>query len=119
MTVVDDYIATYDGEARAKLEAMRDLIRTLVPEASEKIAYGLATWDLNGNLVHIGGFSRHVGLYPGAAGVAEFADELGPWTHSKGAIQFPLDQPLPTDLITRIVTFRATQQRAKPAKRRR
>lgn len=117
MTVIDDYLAGFEGEALAKLTGMRDLIREIAPEASEKIAYGTATWDLNGNMVHIAGFTHHVSLFPGAAGVAEFEGELGPWVHSKGTIQFPLADPLPSDLIRRIVEFRAAQQRAKRPRR--
>jgi uncharacterized protein YdhG (YjbR/CyaY superfamily) len=112
-SVIDEYIAGFEGEARERLTAMRDLIREVAPEASEKLAYGCATWDLNGNMVHIAGFARHVSLFPTAAGVAPFVDELGEWTHTKGTIQFPLDRPLPLPLIRRIVEFRAAQQRAK------
>ena len=118
-TPVDDYIAGFEGDALAKLEQLRDEIRAIAPEASEKISYGTATWDLNGNMVHIAGFNRHVSIFPGADGVAQFEDELGPYKHAKGTIQFPLDQPLPLELIRRIVEFRATQQRAKPTRRRR
>ncbi len=117
MTAVDEYIDGFDGEVREKREAMRDQIRAIAPEASEKISYGTATWDLNGNMVHIAGFKNHVSLFPGAVGVEAFLDELGGYTTSKGTIQFPLGAPLPTELIERIVTFRAEQQRAKPAKK--
>lgn len=119
MTVIDDYIEPFEGEARDKLIAMRDLIREVAPEASEKIAYAIPTWDLNGNMVHIAGFSAHVSLFPGAIGVEAFVDELGGLKHSKGTIQFPLGEPLPLPLIRRIVEFRAAQQREKkPARRR-
>jgi uncharacterized protein YdhG (YjbR/CyaY superfamily) len=117
MTVIDDYLNGFDGVALAKLTAMRDLIREVAPEASEKIAYGTATWDLNGNLVHIAGFNNHVSLFPGAVGVTAFEAELDGWVHSKGTIQFPLTDELPLDMIRRIVEYRAVQQRAKPPRR--
>jgi len=117
MTVIDDYIAGFEGEAHDKLTTMRDLIREIAPEASEKIAYGTATWDLNGNMVHIAGFNHHVSLFPGAVGVTAFEGELDGWVHSKGTIQFPLAEDLPLDLIRRIVEYRAAQQRVKRPRR--
>ena len=107
-----DAVQTIDAYIAAQPEALRALIRAEAPEASERIAYGLATFWLNGNLVHFGGFKAHIGLYPGATGVAAFESELGPYVHSKGAIQFPLDQPLPMELIRRIVAMRVEQNRA-------
>lgn len=118
-SVIDEYIDGFEGVVREKLLELAALVREVAPEASEKISYGTATWDLNGNMVHIAGFARHVSLFPGAVGVEAFEDELGGLTHSKGTIQFPLDRPLPLDLIRRIVEFRAEQQRAKPSKGRR
>ena len=112
-TVIDDYISDFEGSAHDKLVAMRDLIRGIAPEASEKIGYGIPTWVLNGNLVHIAGFARHVSLFPGAEPVEVFASELSGYKTSKGTIQFPLDADLPMELIGRIVEFRAAQQRAK------
>jgi len=112
---IDDYLDGFTGEHRRKLEQLRDTIRAVVPEASETISYGIPTWYLAGNLVHIAGFTRHVSLFPGAVGVAAFADELDALglTTSKGTIQFPLDAELPLDLVRRIVEFRAAQQRGK------
>lgn len=118
-TPVDDYLSGFDGEARSKLDAMAALIRRIAPEASEKIAYGTATWHLNGNMVHIAGFAKHVSLFPGAAGVEAFESELDGLVHSKGTIQFPLGRELPLGLIEKIVAFRAEQQRTKPTRVRR
>lgn len=119
MTTVDEYISAQERVQQERLQELRALITGLVPDAGEKIAYGIPTFTLNGNMVHIGAAATHVGLYPGADGVAAFADELDArgLRYSKGTIQFPLTDPLPIDLITRIVTFREAQQRAKPAKR--
>ncbi len=109
---VDDYISTTSGAAHDKLVEMRDLIRAIAPEASEKISYGMPTWHLNGNMVHIAAFTHHVSLFPGGV-VDRFADQLAGLKTSKGTIQFPLDAPLPLDVIRTIVEFRAEQQRAK------
>ena len=117
MTIVDDYIAAAPEPQRSLLYQMADAIRAIAPEASEKIAYGLATWDLNGNMVHIGSFKDHVSLFPGGV-VDQFADDLVGYKTSKGTIQFPLDAPLPMATIEKIVTFRADAQRAKTPRRR-
>lgn len=115
MSVIDDYLADFDGEHRRLMDALRALIESLVPEADQALSWRMPTYKLNGNLVHFAAGKHHVGLYPGSDGVARFVtelDELG-LKHSKGAIQFPLGAPLPADLVTRIVLFRAEQQRAK------
>ena len=108
MTVIDEYIAQAPESVRERLTELCTLIRGLVPAGTtEKISYGLPTFHRTKNLVHVGAQSRHTGLYPGPEAVAAFADELdlAGLTHSKGAIQLPHDQPLPTDLIRRIVAF--------------
>lgn len=115
MTGIDSYIASQGNDQQEKLRELRALVADLVPEAGEKMAYGIPTFTLNGNLVHIGAGKRHVSLYPGADGVALVwaeAQELG-LTLSKGTIQFPLTKPLPRALIAKVVTFRADQQRSK------
>ncbi len=117
--LIDDFVAATPEAGRTHLATLVSIIRAAAPEASEKLAYGMPTWYLSGNVVHAAGFSHHVGLYPGADGVASFVGELDGLglVHSKGAIQFPLDRPLPADLIGRIVALRVEQQRAKPPKR--
>ena len=83
------------------------MIRAAAPEASETISYGIPTFDLNGrHLVHFEAYARHLGFYPGADGIAAFEDELGPYKRAKGSVRFPLDRPLPTDLIRRMVEYR-------------
>ncbi|MDO5534623.1 MAG: DUF1801 domain-containing protein [Propionibacteriaceae bacterium] len=115
MTDIDGYLAQYSGPHRTHLDALRTLIARLAPEATETLSWSMPTWKLNGNLVHIAAGKHHVGLYPGAAGVEFVVDELDErgLKHSKGAIQFPVDQPLPLDLVERIVRFRIGQQEAK------
>ena len=100
MPAIDDYLAAVDGPARSLLADLIALVRETAPEAPERIAYRMPTWYLNGNLVHVAAFTRHVSLFPGADGVAAFEGELAGLVHSKGTIQFPLDRPLPVDLTS-------------------
>lgn len=117
--VIDDYIAGYSGRHRELMTELATLIRQLVPaETTEAFSWRMPTFKLNGNLVHFAAGKNHVGLYPGADGVELVAaelDELG-LKHSKGAIQLKLDESLPRDLVTRIVSFRVQQQQAKKAR---
>jgi uncharacterized protein YdhG (YjbR/CyaY superfamily) len=89
------------------------VIHAAAPEATEKISYQMPTFFLHGNLVHFAAFKHHIGFYPVPSGIEAFAAELAPYKRSKGAVQFPLDQPLPHDLITRIVDFRVAENRQK------
>ena len=115
MTVIDDYLAEHSGAHREHLDALRAIITRLAPDATEALAWNMPTWKLNGNLIHMAAGKHHVGLYPGADGVAFVADELDErgFKHSKGAIQLPVDQPIPVDLVERLVAFRVAQQEAK------
>jgi uncharacterized protein YdhG (YjbR/CyaY superfamily) len=108
-TTVDAYIAEFPPETRAVLEEMRALIRAAAPEATERVSYAMPAFDLNGPLVYFGGFARHVGLYPTGRGIEAFKDELELYKSGKGSVRFPLGEPLPTDLIRRIVEFRVGQ----------
>jgi uncharacterized protein YdhG (YjbR/CyaY superfamily) len=109
---IDAYIASFPSDTQEVLNRMRALIHARAPEATERMAYGIPTFFLNGNLVHFAGYARHTGLYPGASGIAHFAAELAPYKHAKGSVQFPLSEPLPAALIGRIVEFRLAEQRA-------
>ena len=114
------YIGQFPAATRVLLEEIRAIIRAAAPEATEKISYAMPTFYYLGNLVHFAGYAGHIGFYPGANGVAAFIDELGDYSTSKGTIQFPLDSPLPKDLITRIVAYRLQENRdLKAAKSRR
>lgn len=117
VSVIDDYIGSVDDPAAAMLSRIRDLVREAAPEATERMAYGMPTWWLNGNLVHAAVFARHVGFYPGADGVAQVEGRLADFVHAKGSIQFPLDRPLPEDLVRDVIAFRVTQQRALPTRK--
>ncbi len=113
---IDEYIAGFPKDIREILEKVRETIRQAAPEATEKISYQMPTFYLNGNLVHFAAFKKHIGLYPTPSGVAAFQEELAPYVKAKGSIQFPLDKPIPYDLITQITTFRAQENLAKAAK---
>ena len=108
---VDEYIAGCPPAAQAALREVRAVIAAAAPGAVETISYSMPTFDLHGrHLVHFAAHATHVGLYPTALGVAAFEDELAPYKHSKGSVQFPLSGPMPIDLIRRIVQTRVRQE---------
>ena len=106
---VDAYIAAFPPNVARALEHLRTIIRNTAPGAEETISYAIPSYKLNGMLVHFAGYVRHIGFYPGAAGIANFIDELAKFKTSKGAVQFPLDEPLPISLIEKIVRYRVKQ----------
>lgn len=110
---IDAYIDQFPAEVQEKLRQMRALIHEAAPQAEEKISYQLPTFYLNGNLVHFGAFKHHIGFYPAPAGIEAFKEELAVYQQSKGAVHFPLDQPIPAGLVRRIVQFRVEQNLAK------
>jgi uncharacterized protein YdhG (YjbR/CyaY superfamily) len=103
---IDEHIAQFPIATQQKLQAIRELVRSLAPRATEAISYGIPTFKLNGNLVHFAGYAKHIGFYPGSEAIEVFEKELAGYKTSKGTIQFPLDLPLPLDLIKRITQFR-------------
>lgn len=104
---IDAYIAAFPPGTQEILEQMRAIIRATVPDATETMSYAIPTFDVDGkHLVHFAGFARHVGFYPTPSGMAAFDDELAAYKHGKGSVQFPLEEPLPADLIRRMVVFR-------------
>jgi uncharacterized protein YdhG (YjbR/CyaY superfamily) len=108
---IDEYIAGFPSETRAALEEMRAIIREAAPGVDETISYAIPTFDLHGrHLVHFAGYERHVGFYPTPGGIAAFAHELAGYQTAKGSVQFPLDRPMPADLIRRIVAFRVEEE---------
>ncbi|WP_297507220.1 DUF1801 domain-containing protein [uncultured Caulobacter sp.] len=115
---VDDYLAALPADQRAALQALREQIRALVPEAEEAISYGLPTFKLHGNLAHFGGAAGHCAFYPGAV-VDAFADRLTGFDTAKGTIRFQPDHPLPPDLIRDIVALRVEGNRERAARKRR
>ncbi len=111
---IDEYIEDSDQKVKILLQKLRHTIKKSAPKATETINYGIPTFKLNGkNLVHFGGFKNHIGFYPTPGGIKEFEQELKTYSKSKGAVQFPLDKPLPTGLIEKIVKFRAQEIKRK------
>jgi uncharacterized protein YdhG (YjbR/CyaY superfamily) len=96
---IDEYIKSCSKDVQTKLKELRSLIKSLVPKASEKISYQMPTFFLNRNLVHFAAHSNHIGFYPTPSGITHFRKELEKYVTSKGAIQFPLEKPLPLGLI--------------------
>jgi len=110
---VDEYIASFPEETQVKLRELRATIRAAAPDAEEKISYQMPTFYLKGNLVYFAAWTKHIGFYAIPSANEAFQDELAAYTVSKGAVQFPLDQPLPVDLITRMVRFRVAENLAR------
>ncbi len=108
-TTIDAYIAQCPPEVRPILEKIRAVIKEAAPEAVEKISYQMPGFYFHGSLVWFGAHTHHVGFYPTGSGVEAFKDELSAYKTSRGAVQFPLDQPIPYDLIRRIVRFKVAE----------
>ncbi len=106
---IDEYIATFPQEVQKILEDLRTTIKAAAPDAIEKMSYQMPTFFLNGNLVHFAAWKNHIGFYPGAGGVQTFKAELAIYAGAKGSVQFPLEQPLPLKLISKIVKFRVAE----------
>jgi uncharacterized protein YdhG (YjbR/CyaY superfamily) len=107
---IDEYIADFPPATQTVLEEIRSIIRRVAPDATETISYAIPTFDLNGrHFIHFAGYAKHVGLYPTPVGMEEFAGDFASYKTGKGSVQFPLDQPLPVDLIERVVRYRLSQ----------
>ena len=107
---IDEYIAAFPNDVQDILEKIRMTIRKAAPEAEETISYQMPTFTLNGHyLVYFAAFKKHIGFYPAPIGNAEFEQELSVYGSGKGTVKFPLDQPIPLDLISKIVKFRAKE----------
>jgi uncharacterized protein YdhG (YjbR/CyaY superfamily) len=103
---IDEYIAGFPEDIQERLQKIRMAIRDAAPGAEEAIRYQMPTFTLKGNLVHFAAFKNHIGFYPAPRGIEAFRDELSAYEGAKGTVRFPLDQPIPYELIGRIVTFR-------------
>ena len=106
---IDEYIADFPPEVQKILEKMRSTIRKAAPYAEETINYQIPTFKLKGNLVHFAAFKKHIGLYPAPSGIEKFKNELSGYERAKGSVKFPLDKPIPFDLISKIVKFRVNE----------
>lgn len=104
---VDEYIGSFPVEVQELLKQVRKTIREAAPEAEESISYGMPAYKLfKKPLVYFAGFERHIGFYATPTGHSQFAKELSAYKHGKGSVQFPLDKPIPLDLISRITKFK-------------
>ena len=115
-TSIDEYIATFPEDVQKILQELRAVIKASAPDAEEKISYQMPTFALKGNLVHFAAFKKHIGFYPTPSGIQTFKDELSIYESAKGSVQFPIDKPLPLELVSKIVRFRVAEnlQKAKP-----
>lgn len=116
-TTIDEYIKEFPKEIQTVLKQMRATISKAAPRAEEAISYAIPTFKLNGNLVHFAAFKHHIGFYPGPSGIEAFKKELAKYEGAKGSVQFPLDQPLPLALISKVVKFRVGENEAKSKKK--
>jgi len=116
ISTIDQYIEVLPGHVRHLLTELRATVRRAAPAATEKISYGVPTFDFHGNLVHFAAFKHHIGFYPTPSGIEAFKDELNEYKVAKGSVQFPIDEPLPLDLVARIVQFRVRENTDKSVK---
>ncbi len=117
-TSIDEYIAEFPPEVQKVLQEVRAVIKAAAPEATETISYAIPTFDLKKrHLIHFAGYKSHIGLYPTPSGTERFEEELKSYKQGRGSVQFPLSQPVPFDLIRRIVEFRLQEVTAKSAKK--
>jgi uncharacterized protein YdhG (YjbR/CyaY superfamily) len=113
---IDEYIANFPTGVQAMLEKLRLTIRKAAPDATEKISYQMPTFHLNGNLVHFAAYAKHIGFYPTSSAIVAFETELKQYKTSKGAIQFPIDEPIPHGMVKKIVAFRVKENSARKLK---
>jgi uncharacterized protein YdhG (YjbR/CyaY superfamily) len=106
---IDEYIAQFPQDVQQILNRLRSVIQESAPDAVERISYQMPAFYLKGNLVYFGAHKHHIGFYPTSSGIEAFKEELSAYTGSKGAAQFPLDKPIPYELISKIVKFRVAE----------
>jgi uncharacterized protein YdhG (YjbR/CyaY superfamily) len=106
---IDEYLASFPKDVQGILQGLRQVIRESAPEAKEAISYQMPTYKLNGNLVYFAAFKNHIGFYPGASAIEAFKEKLAKYKTSKGTIQFPINEPIPFELVKEIVKFRVKE----------
>lgn len=111
---IDEYIEGFPTKVQKILQKIRKTIQKAAPDAEEAISYAIPTFKLNGNLIHFAAYEHHIGLYPRPRGVKEFEKEIAQYEGGKGTLRFPLDEPIPYDLIARIVKYRVQKNLEKP-----
>jgi uncharacterized protein YdhG (YjbR/CyaY superfamily) len=110
---IDEYIAHFPEDVQSALEKVRAAVKKAAPKAEETISYQMPAFKLNGILVYFAGWKNHIGFYPVPSAIKEFDKELSAYEGAKGSVKFPLDKPMPLDLISRIVKFRVKENLAK------
>lgn len=113
VSTVDEYIKTFPKDVQIALEKVRQTIKKAAPNATEAISYGIPTFKLDGNLVLFGGYKTHIGFYPAPMGINAFKKEVAVYESGKGTLKFPLDKPIPYELVSKIVKFRVEEKMAK------
>jgi uncharacterized protein YdhG (YjbR/CyaY superfamily) len=113
---IDEYIRSFPEHVQKKLLELREIIREQAPEAQQKISYQMPTFFQNGNLVHFAAYSKHIGFYPTPSGINAFKSKLSKYKNAKGSVQFPIEEPLPIELIKQIVKFRVAENTKKQKK---
>lgn len=114
IVTIDEYILQFPPVIQHKLNLLREVIKESAPDAAEKISYQMPTFVLQGNLVHFAAFKNHIGFYPTPSGIDAFKHELMVYKTAKGSVQFPIEEPLPCELISRIVKFRVAEIKNTP-----
>ncbi len=113
-TTVNEYLDNFSGETRKKLDTIRETIKEMVPEAGEKISYGIPTFTLNDKyVIYFAGYDKHVSLYPIPPGDEAFKKQLAPYVAGKGTVHFALDKPLPLPLIRKMIKFAVQYRKSK------
>lgn len=113
---IDDYIKQFAKDVQIKLQSLRQTIHNAAPDSEETISYQMPTFKLYGNLVHFAAFKKHIGFYPTSSGIKQFRNELAGYEVSRGTVRFPINNPLPLDLISKIVRFRVQKNLRKRKK---
>jgi uncharacterized protein YdhG (YjbR/CyaY superfamily) len=106
---IDEYIGNFSPNIQKTLQEIRNFIKAEVPEATEKISYGMPTFYLNGNLVHFAAFKDHYGFFPSPSGIDEFEKDIGQYRTGKGTLRFELDKPLPWKILKKVIQFRVNE----------
>jgi uncharacterized protein YdhG (YjbR/CyaY superfamily) len=110
---VDEYISAFPASTKKILQEVRKTVHAAAPQAEDVISYNMPASKFKGVLVYYAAYEKHIGFYPTASGIEVFKNQLGDYKFSKGAIQFPIDQPMPLDLIIKIVKFRVEEVQEK------
>ena len=109
ITTIDQFISQYPPDTQAVLQEIRKTIKDAIPEAAEKINYGIPTFVLGSNVVHFSAYDTHIGFYPTPSAIVAFAADLKPYETAKGTVRFPIDKPMPLGLIRKMTIWRAEQ----------